>query len=161
MQRPMRRAAQMLPEAETAKILKTATSGVLALTGPYAVPMSFVWADGKIYFHSAAEGHKIDAVKSDPRASFCIIAEDGVIPEKYTTAYKSVIAFGKMRFAEGEEKHLALRLLGQKYHPSGADEMLEGEISGALSRVAVLVLDVESVAGKEAIELTKKRKEKT
>lgn len=161
MERPMRRSAQLLPEAETEEILKTATSGVLALSGPYAVPMSFVWADGKIYFHCASEGRKIDAIKADQRASFCIIAEDAVIPEKYTTAYKSVIAFGNIRFAEGEEKLLGLRLIGRKYHPAGTEEMLQGEISGALSRVTVLVLEIESVTGKEAIELTAKRKDKT
>ena len=55
--RPMRRIRQQLSDAETVGILERATSGTLALLGdngyPYAVPISYVYADGKLYFHSA------------------------------------------------------------------------------------------------------------
>ena len=53
----MRRFRQLLPEEETLDILKNGTNGVLALCGsdgePYAVPISYVYADGKLYFHGA------------------------------------------------------------------------------------------------------------
>ena len=160
--RPMRRSAQMLPDNETEAILTTATSGVLALSGddgyPYAVPMSFAYSDGKIYFHSAVEGHKIDAVKRCEKASFCVISEDNVISEKFTTEFKSVIAFGKMRFAEGGEVIDGLRLLGRKYSPSESAESCDGEINSSLSRVAVLVMEIEHLSGKEAKELHMRRK---
>ena len=72
--RPMRRRRQQLTTAECDAILCNATSGVLALTGddgyPYAVPLSYVYADGCLYFHSAVEGHKIDAIRRDGRCSF-------------------------------------------------------------------------------------------
>ena len=162
--RPMRRSAQILPPDETEAILLNATSGVLALSGddgyPYAVPMSFAYSDGRIYFHSAVEGHKIDCIKRSEKASFCVIAEDGVIPEKYTTAYKSVIAFGRIRFADGAEKIDGLKLLGRKYAPDGSPEDLKNEISGALERVAVLVFDIDALSGKEAKELMMKRRKK-
>ena len=84
-----------------AKFAGHGTSGVLALAGdngyPYALPISYVYSDGKIYFHSAKSGHKIDAVKRCEKASFCVIAEDNIIPEEYTTYYKSVIVFGKLK----------------------------------------------------------------
>ena len=93
----MRRFKQQLNEDEVTRILQTATSGVLSVIDedgyPYAVPLSFVYFDGKIYFHSAKTGHKIDAVKNCDKATFCIIDKDDVQPEKYTTFYKSVIAF--------------------------------------------------------------------
>lgn len=155
--RPMRRSTQALPDLETEKILQTAASGVLALSGdggyPYAVPMSFAYSDGKIYFHSAAEGHKIDAVKRSEKASFCIISEDNILPEKYTTAYRSVIAFGRIRIADGGEVVNGLRLIGRKYAPDDSPENCDREISGSLSRVAVLVMDIEAVTGKEGKEL--------
>ena len=51
----MRRTRQELSKEETLEILKRNTSGVLALCGmdqkPYAVPLSYVYADQKIYFH--------------------------------------------------------------------------------------------------------------
>ena len=96
--RPMRRNRQQLSEEESIEILQKATSGVLALLGdngyPYAVPISYVYADGKIYFHSALSGHKVDAIRSCDKASFCVIEQDDVQPKKYTTFFRSVIAFG-------------------------------------------------------------------
>lgn len=48
---------QELSRQEIADILHKGTSGVLALLGdndyPYAVPISYVYDDGKIYFHGA------------------------------------------------------------------------------------------------------------
>lgn len=67
--RPMRRNRQQLSREECERILGCCTSGVLALTGdggyPYAVPLSYVYADGAVIFHSAQQGHKIDAIKHD------------------------------------------------------------------------------------------------
>ena len=162
--RPMRRSAQQLPVDETEAILKSATSGVLALLGdggyPYALPMSFAYSDGKIYFHSAVEGHKIDAVKRCEKASFCVISEDNVIPERYTTEFRSVIAFGKMRFAEGAEIIDGLRLIGKKYAPDDSMENCDKEINSSLSHVAVLVMEIEHISGKEARELMVSRKKR-
>lgn len=156
--RQMRRSAQQLPEFEAEEILQTAKSGVLALSGddgyPYAVPMSFAYSRGKIYFHSAVEGHKIDAVKRCEKASFCIISEDNILPEKYTTAYRSVIAFGRVSIADSAEEVIkGLRLIGRKYAPDDSMENCDKEINGALSHTAVLVMDIDAVTGKEAKEL--------
>lgn len=67
--RPMRRNRQQLSEAESLAILEQATSGTLALLGdggyPYAVPISYVFANGKLYFHSALSGHKVDAIRRE------------------------------------------------------------------------------------------------
>ncbi len=55
--RPMRRKRQQLPQEECERILQKMTNGVLAVSGdegyPYAVPISYVYADGCIYMHSA------------------------------------------------------------------------------------------------------------
>lgn len=57
--REMRRKRQQLSEEESIGILQKATAGTLALLGdngyPYAVPISYVYANGKLYFHSLAE----------------------------------------------------------------------------------------------------------
>ena len=53
---------------------------MLALDGDngytYAVPLSFVYADGKIYFHAALSGHKLDAIKNNDKVSFCVVSQD-------------------------------------------------------------------------------------
>ena len=102
--REMRRIKQALSKEESIQILEKGTSGVLALSGddgyPYAVPISYVYADSRLYFHSAKCGHKIDAILKCPKASFCVIEQDVVVPEKYTTFFRSVIAFGQIRILE-------------------------------------------------------------
>ena len=37
------------------------------------MPMSYVYDDGKLYFHSAMSGHKVDAIRNCDKASFCVI----------------------------------------------------------------------------------------
>ena len=102
--REMRRKRQQLAEEESIAILEKATAGTLALLGdndyPYAVPISYVYHDGKLYFHSALAGHKVDAIRKCDKASFCVIEQDDVQPEKYTTFFRSVIAFGRIHIIE-------------------------------------------------------------
>ena len=102
--REMRRKNQLLEQKEALKILETSTSGVLSLLGdngyPYGVPLSFVYYENKIYFHCAKEGHKLDAIKNYDKASFCIIEKDDVSPKEFTTHFRSIIAFGKVRIIE-------------------------------------------------------------
>ena len=160
--REMRRGKQQLTQAEAVEILKSASSGVLALAGddgyPYALPMSFVYSEGKLYFHSALTGHKIDAVRRQEKASFCVIAQDQVIPEKYTTAFKSVIAFGRVRIMEDDaEKRSAAMLIAGKYNPGHPMEA-QAEIDGGAERMVILELSIEHFTGKEGIELTRQRK---
>lgn len=61
--RDMRRKKQLLTFEDTVAIFEKGTSGTLALLGdddyPYAVPISYVYSDGKIYFHSATAGRLI------------------------------------------------------------------------------------------------------
>jgi len=68
--REMRRKKQLLPEDACIAILQKGTSGVLAVLGddgyPYAVPLSYVYHAGKLYFHCAKAGHKLDAIQSNP-----------------------------------------------------------------------------------------------
>ena len=159
--RPMRRNRQQLSEEESIEILQKATSGVLALLGdngyPYAVPISYVYADGKIYFHSALSGHKVDAIRSCDKASFCVIEQDVVKPEKYTSYFRSVIAFGRIHIEEDEAEKLAIaRLLGNRYN-SNHEEALQKEIEGGLSRMLAIRFDIEHLTGKEAIELVRQR----
>ena len=155
--RAMRRKRQQLSEEESVAILKKATAGTLALLGdndyPYAVPLSYVYQEGRIYFHSALAGHKVDAIRKCDKASFCVIEQDDVQPEKYTTFFRSVIAFGRIHIIEDEHEKLeTARMLGNRYNPNH-DEALQKEIEGGLSRMLMIRFDIEHLTGKEAIEL--------
>lgn len=153
----MRRFRQALTMGQCEEILRRCTSGTLALSGddgyPYAVPLSYLYGDGKIYFHCAKEGHKIDAVKNCPKASFCVIESDVVIPEKFTTAYRSVIAFGQVRIIDNpEEMRRAITMLSDKYSPN-MDSERDKEIDEFFSRLCMLELTVEHMTGKQGLEM--------
>jgi len=151
--RKMRREKQALSQEETVRLFENGTSGVLAVSGddgyPYAVPLSYVYTDGKLYFHCATDGHKLDAVKSCNKASFCVIAQDRVVPEEVTTHYASAIAFGKVRIGVAPaEKRRGLDLLMEKYCRSNGAEKNNAEIVDSWDRVHVLLLDIEHMTGK-------------
>ena len=151
----------MLPEAETIEILRSCTAGVLALSGdygyPYAVPLSYVYVDGKLYFHFAKEGHKVDSINRNDKVSFCVIDKSEVIQRTLTNHYRSVIIFGRARFLTAEdEKKYALERLAEKYSPDYPEEG-QKEIARSLKRVSVAEVFIEHMTGKIAIELVKRK----
>lgn len=160
MDREMRRFKQQLSESETIEVLRSTTSGVLALCGddmqPYGVPLSHVYDSGKLYFHSALTGHKLDLIEKNSNVCFTVIAQDEIHPETYTTYYRSVIAFGRMSIIEDEEeKRMALEMLGQRCNPADATG-LQKEIASGFRRCKTLVMEIERLTGKQSIELVKR-----
>lgn len=159
--REMRRKRQQLDDGECVAILQKSTSGTLALLGdggyPYAVPISYVYHSDRLYFHSAVSGHKVDAIRGCDKASFCVVERDEVHPERYTTFFRSVIAFGRIHIIEDEAaKQDVARMLGNRYNPNH-DEALQKEIESGLSRMLAICFDIEHLTGKEAIELVNQR----
>lgn len=160
--RDMRRKKQLLSPEETAAVLRRGTSGVLALSGdggyPYAVPISYVYDGEKIYFHCAKSGHKLDAIRRSDKASFCVIDQDQIVPEEYTTYFRSVIVFGRIHILEDDAgKRAAIEKLAVKYTPDGTEEGREAAIQRDWTPLCMLEMTVERVTGKEAIELVRAR----
>ena len=160
--RPMRRFRQQLSQEECRAILERGTSGVLAVAGdegwPYAVPLSYVYREGKLIFHCATAGHKLDGLRRDGRASFCVIDQDQVVPQEYTTYYRSVIAFGCVRILEAPEDIPAgAATLGRRYHPNVTQEDLSGEIQRAMGRLCLLEMEISNMTRKEGRELMERR----
>ena len=157
--RSMRRNKQELPQAEAVAMLASCTSGVLAVHGddgyPYAVPLSFAYEDGKLFFHSATAGHMPDAIERDDKVSFCVIAADDVVPEKFTTHFRSAVAFGRARvITDDAAKRHALRRIAEKYSPEHMDAV-DARSDEDWKRVCVFELVVERLTGKAAIALVR------
>ena len=99
--RPMRRFKQAASEQECIALLQTAPRGVLSVLGdggyPYGVPLNFIYENGKLYFHCAVEGHKIDALRACEKASFCVLSEATKNPDEWWNCFTSVICFGRIR----------------------------------------------------------------
>lgn len=156
--REMRRKKQMLSQEECIEILKNAASGVLALSGdedyPYAVPISYVYDGERIIFHSAKSGHKLDAILRNPKASFCVIAKDDIVPEEYTTYFRSVIVFGTIRILEDEQEKLdGIEKLALKYAPEDTAENRRKAVEREWAPLCMLEMTPEHISGKQAIEL--------
>ncbi len=155
--RPMRRFKQQLSDSEALEVLKQAKRGVLSVTGddgwPYGVWLNphFRETDGRIYFHGAKEGHKIDALRKDARASFTAI-DEGVRDEGgWAYTFRSVAVFGRIEFVEDHEFAIELcRELARRFNPSEAD--IENEIRMAGARVQVFCLVPEHITGKRVHE---------
>ena len=162
--RKMRRIGQLLSEEESERILTEATHGVLGLAGddgyPYTVPVSHVYRDGKICFHCAKEGHKIDAIRRSGKVSFCVVAQDDVMPRERTTAYISVIAFGTARIVEDEAglRRIAA-MVGEKFsgdYPEECQQEIDEVI--AADRMYCVEITVEHLTGKCGLEVLSRRR---
>lgn len=161
MPREMRRKKQELSQSECIAILERGTSGVLAVLGdegfPYAVPLSYVCDEGRLLFHCAPAGHKLDAIERCAKASFCVVDKDDVVAAEYTTYFRSVIAFGRARIIRDEaDRRQALELLAAKYTPDDEEGRLQ-EVDKLIGRTCMVELSIEHLSGKQAIELVEKR----
>lgn len=160
--RSMRRSRQQLTDSEAIDILCRRHTAVLALSGddgyPYAVPVNYAYADGRIYFHGAKTGHKLDAIRRCDKVSLCVIDHDELVSEELTTYFRSVIVFGRARILEDEEAvHHAALVFGLKYNE---DEMkVEAEIKREAPALACVEITPEHITGKEAIELVRRRQQ--
>ena len=158
--RPMRRSAQALDGGACVEMLERGTSGVLAVLGdggwPYAVPLSYAFDGEKLYFHCAREGHKLDAIRREARASFCVVDRDDVKPAEYTSYFRSVIIFGRVRVLEDEaQKRAAIELLARRYFPEDSAENRRRAIEREWTGLCMLEMDIEHMSGKEAKELAR------
>lgn len=152
--REMRRAKQYLTAEECTEILDKGTDGVLSVLGdddyPYGVPMNYLYYDGKIYFHCAKNGHKLDAIRRHDKVSFCVVDKRRVMPEIYATNYTSVIIFGRARVMEQpEDMYRMVQLLSLKYCP-GDEEGVRREADKDMPALAMIEITPERITGKRS-----------
>ncbi len=160
--REMRRKKQLMSTELTEEVLSRCTNGVLACLGdegyPYAVPVSYAYYNNKIYFHSGKAGHKVDSLENYEKVSFAVVDEDKIISSEYTSYFRSVIAFGRARFVEGDEWHQGFKALVEKYSFDQPEDKKHKEITGC-TQSHIIAIDIDHLTGKEAIEFVRMRQE--
>ncbi len=149
----MRRAKQELAKEECIKLLKNTKRATLALLGdndyPYSLPINYFYDEesNSIYFHSALEGHKVDAIKKHDKISLSIIGEDYLDDGGYFYFVKSVIIFGKASIVTDEEERFNwLKTFGMKYFPS--EEYTLDELKASMARALLIKINIEHMTGK-------------
>ena len=149
----MRREKQEIHyQAELEEIFREAIVCRLAIAdgdAPYIVPLNFGYQDNTLYFHSAAEGRKLDLLRKRP--DVCFEVESGVKIVRGTTAcdwgvsFRSIIGFGRAELVEGaDEKRRALDVI-MRHH--GAEEPFDYPESN-LKVTTVIRVDIEEMTGK-------------
>lgn len=151
--REMLRKKQRIPEEECIRILKQELRGVLSVNGedgyPYGMPINHYYceSDGKIYFHGGEKGHKIDALKKDPKASFCVYDSGFRKEGEWWLNIKSVIVFGHIEFVEDKETvYKIAEELSRKF--TDDDIYIRKEIESAGFRTLMFALVPEHISGK-------------
>lgn len=149
----MVRSKQQLSDDECKEILKNELRGVLSVLGdndyPYGMPINHYYCeeDGKIYFHSGKKGHKVDAMKRHPKASFCVYDQGFKKEGDWALNIKSVIVFGRIEFIEDrEEIYRIARDLSHKF--TDDEEYIDHEIKHSGPGTLMFALVPEYMTGK-------------
>lgn len=124
---------------------------------PYVVPMNFgMKIDGEeitLYFHGAGVGRKHDLVKKNNKVGFVMENMLSVLTYdiacKSVAEYESVMGYGKIKYADDNEKLEALELLMNQYAKlSGEKFEFEPE---AVKHTCIMKLKVKDLSAKRLI----------
>ena len=153
--RPMRRFKQQATREECLSILANAPRGILSVHGengyPYGIPMNYFFLEGKIYFHCAMEGHKLDAIRANDKVCFTVLSEPVKHPGEWWNCFTSVVCFGRIAEVNAQErKNALLRTLGAKFFPAGYD--LDTDMAKNAPRALILELTIDLMSGKHVRE---------
>jgi nitroimidazol reductase NimA-like FMN-containing flavoprotein (pyridoxamine 5'-phosphate oxidase superfamily) len=117
---------------------------------PYIVPLNFGYKDDCLYFHSAADGKKIEIIRQNNQVCFEVDTDQEVVksetPCNWEMKYRSVIGFGKASFVDHlEEKRRALNIIMEHYSGDSYDYPED-----AINNVAIVKVEIESMTGKKS-----------
>ena len=151
--RKMRRFKQQITQEECIEVLKSAPRGILALHGengyPYAIPLNQYYdeEDGKLYFHGAKQGLKLDLMERDDKVCFTAMDEGFVREGEWALNIRSVVCLGRLAVVSDHAHALEqTRKLALKLYPTA--EEAEAELVKGANRVKVLVMTIDRMTGK-------------
>lgn len=151
--REMYRAHQAITEEECIELLKSETRGVFAVIGdegyPYASPINHFYneEDHRLYFHGQTFGHKVDAMKANPKACYCVYGQDSQAEGDWAYYVKSVIIFGKVEIDEDFDHAMEMcRRLCEKFPCT--EEYIRKEFEADADRTLVFSMSIEHMTGK-------------
>ena len=149
-----RRPLQELSQTEVEHILQQANNGILSIRAkngyPYGIPLNFGYMDNKLYFHCALTSQIITGIKENGLSCFTVVDQAINQPEKLSTAYRSVMAFGWCRLVEQpQEKLVALTALAEKYGPKD-EAFITAEVNKSLNSTALICLTISHLTGQRS-----------
>jgi len=159
-----RKEKQVTDQAVLVRMLSSEAVMRLAVNSdgqPYIVPVNFGYRDNALYFHSAKEGMKIEALKQNPRVCFEVERGSEVLQAQtacgFGTRYRSIIGYGVARILESaEEKKYALSVMMEKYATGNSASGMPAHAGTwdfdreKLDRTLCVRIDIESMTGKQS-----------
>lgn len=135
-------------------ILKLGQYGTLSTIShngyPYSMPLSYVYHNGDIYFHSSVSEHKLENLEMNDKVSFAVSLDLGLIPNEFSNKYKSVVVFGKAKEISGEEKENALIAIMEKYSKEFLSER-KRYIDAIKNKTRIIKIEINHIAGTESV----------
>ncbi len=118
---------------------------------PYIVPVNYGYHGGKLYFHSACEGKKLEMIRSNPNVCVQVdietMIEKSEVPCNFSTRYKSVIGYGKAKMVEDPtEKKTAMGIIVKHYKH---DHSMDYEYQN-MEDVCLVQVEMEEMTGKHS-----------
>ena len=92
--------------AKLEDILTRHETGMLSLFDrqyPYSFPINHAYRDGKLYFHSGKSGKKLNLIRKNPNACYCIYGNAEPVPAGVRSChleYESILFYGKVRISD-------------------------------------------------------------
>ena len=155
--RKIRKFKNEINQAEVNELLKTSKRGVLAMNGddgyPYAVPVNYFYDEneGRIVFHSAKAGYKVDCLKSSNKVCFTVLGSETIRDEAWAPYMQSVVIFGRCKLIDNKQTAMErLKDFAMKYYPS--EDLVIDEIKADGKAVQMFEIDIEYMTGKEVQE---------
>lgn len=150
-----------LSRAEAEKILSEEETGVLCLSrdgAPYAVPVSYAYAEGRIILHSKPAGMKLEILRRNPKVCFLVSRHpDRARPHHHPEAgacsfrFESVLCFGAARMVEDPEEKLGelRRFKDYFYRRLGLDPEKDPVSEAAARSTACIVVQIDKITGRK------------
>lgn len=155
--RPMRRTTRAISDEAAKKLLAESRRGILAVNGddgyPFAIPVNYFYeeAEGKIYFHGAKAGQKVDSLKKSDKICFTVYGNEYFEPGDWAPYVQSTVVFGRCHLVgDAAFTEAKVRELAMKYYPS--KEEVEAEVKKAIKGVQLYEITIEHLTGKQVQE---------
>jgi len=155
--RPMRRPKNAIPDEQAKKLLREEKRGVIAMNGddgyPFAIPVDYFYDEtaGKIYFHGAKSGYKVDALRRCDKVCFTVYGGETIREEAWAPYLRSVVVFGRCRLLEQSPETMALlKRFAMKYYPE--EQLADEEIRQDGAAAQLFEIEIHHLSGKEVQE---------
>lgn len=156
--REIRKKKNALPLEDAKQLLHEERRGVIAVNGddgyPYAVPVNYLYDEenGKIYFHGAKAGHKVDSLKKDDKVCFTVYGHEEIKEEEWAPFMRSTVVFGRCHLIADQDECVRLcSKFAMKYYPS--QDLVDEELQDSGRAVQMFEITIEHMSGKQIKEI--------